>query len=116
MYATLLTCPHIAYATSKVARYQANPKQSYWTATKQILRYLKSTRDYGILYKGHQPTLKLLGYTDADFARDLDNRKSRTGFAYTLGSTIISWGSHCQGCTSNSTTKVELVVCDESIK
>jgi hypothetical protein len=90
MYATLLTRPDIAYASSLVAKFQPNPKQSHWTATKRIYRYLKGTRTQGILYKGPNSNLRLLGYSDADFAGDLDDRRSCTGYIYTISNTALS--------------------------
>ena len=51
MYAMLCTRPDISYAVGMVARYQANPGQAHWTAVKHILKYLKRTRDYQLVYQ-----------------------------------------------------------------
>jgi hypothetical protein len=115
MYATLLTRPDICYATSLVAKFQPKPKQSHWTATKRIYRYLKGTRTRGILFPGHNPSLTLIGYSDADFGGDLDDRRSRTGYVYILGEATIAWGSHRQGATADSTQRAELIACAEAI-
>ncbi|MCQ7016867.1 DDE-type integrase/transposase/recombinase, partial [Clostridioides difficile] len=65
MYAMLCTRPDICYAVGMVARYQSNPGQGHWTAVKHILKYLKRTRDYMLVYQSS--SLDPLGYTDSDF-------------------------------------------------
>jgi hypothetical protein len=66
-------------------------------------------------FPGHNSKLKLFGYSDADFEGDLDDQRSCTGYVYTLGVVAISWGSHRQGAFTDSTTKVELIACTESV-
>ena len=109
MYASIITRPDISYFINKVSLFQRCPRQSHWTATKRIMRYLKRTKSFGLYYNGQSLPPRLIGYTDADFGGDLDDRKSRMGFVYTLGSTAIAWGSRKQGCFVDSTTIAELV-------
>ena len=116
MYTTIITRPDIAYAVNKVSLFQERPRQSHWTTVKRIMRYLKRTKNFGLYYRSLPTPPRLLGYTDADYGGDLDDRKSRTSFVYTLGSTAITWGSHKQGCFSDSTTIAELVAMAESTK
>ncbi|MDM1359841.1 Ty1/Copia family ribonuclease HI, partial [Myroides marinus] len=54
-------------------------------------------------------SLKLQGYVDTDFAGDIDNRKSTTGFVFTLGGTATSWTSNLQKIVTLSTTEAEYV-------
>ena len=65
MYAMLCTGPDICYAVGVVSRYQSDPGVEHWTAVKHILKYLKRTRDYMLVYSSG--SLKTLGYTDSDF-------------------------------------------------
>ena len=58
-------------------------------------------------------SLKLQGYVDADFVGNIDNRKSTTGFVFTLGGTAISWASNLQKIVTFSTTKTEYVAAIE---
>ena len=53
-----------------------------------FLRYLKDSSDTCLCFIG--ASLKLQGYVNADFAGDIDSRKSTTGFVFTLGGTAIS--------------------------
>ena len=73
-----------------------------WEAVKWILRYLRSSLDTCLCFIG--ASLKLQGYVDADFASDIDSRKSTTGFVFTLRGTAISWVSNLQKIITLSTT------------
>ena len=57
--------------------------------------------------------MKLWGYVDADFAGDIDSRKSTIGFVFTLGGTTISWASNLQKIVTLSTTEAEYVAATE---
>ncbi|KAM1206869.1 hypothetical protein EV1_007562 [Malus domestica] len=83
-----------------------NPKKPHLEAVRRILRYVKSTIDYGLLYKKGEDC-KLVGYCDADYAGDHDTRRSTTGYVFKLGSRTISWCSKRQPTVSLSTTEAE---------
>lgn len=71
-----------------------------------MLRYVKSTIDYGLLYeKGDD--CEVVGYCDADYAADHDTHRSTTGFVFKLGAGAISWCSKRQPTISLSTTEAE---------
>ena len=74
MYAVLCTRPDICYAVRIVSRYQSNPGMGHWIAVKHILKYLRRTRDYILVYSGGD--LNPIGYIDSDFQSDKDSRKS----------------------------------------
>lgn len=87
-----------------VARFQANPKEAHVLAIKWIFRYLKGTTKFGLWYpKGNELTLVV--YTDADWERSIDDRKSTSGATLYLGDCLISWSSKKQPSVSLSTTK-----------
>ena len=75
LYLSTKTRPDIAYAVSSVARYCANPTNDHYTAVKRILRYLNGTRNFGLLYRGDDLS-ETKGYSDADWAGDVGDRKS----------------------------------------
>lgn len=75
-------------------------------AVRRILRYVKSTIDYGLLYKKGEEC-KLVGYCDSDYGGDHDTRRSTTGFVFKLGTGTISWCSKKQPTVSLSTTEAE---------
>ena len=92
IYAMLCTRPDVAFAVDFVSRFLSNPELPHWYAVKRIPRYIKGTLKLQLCYQGDD--LKLRGYSDADWAGDLDKRKSTTGYVYTtLGGGAISWES-----------------------
>ncbi|MCO5556240.1 hypothetical protein L7F22_009786 [Adiantum nelumboides] len=77
MYAMIATRPDIAFAMVVVSQYMSNPGKKHWEAVKGILRYLKATKNMCICYGSQE--LSVMGYTDSDYAGDLDNRRSTSG-------------------------------------
>eukprot|EP00253_Pinus_taeda_P011943 PITA_11943 len=72
------TRPDICYAVNTLSQFMVEPKWTHWVVAKQILRYLQGTIDYGLLYtKGKD--ISLSGFTDADWAGSLVDRKSTFG-------------------------------------
>ncbi|KAH9780527.1 hypothetical protein KPL71_008114 [Citrus sinensis] len=114
MYAMLCTRPDICFAVGMVSRYQSNPGPEHWTAVKHIMKYLKRTKNYMLVYSGDE--LIPVGYTDSDFMSDKDSRKSTSGYVFTLGSGAISWRSVKQSCIADSTTEAEYVAASEAAK
>ena len=107
MYAMLGTRPDIAFAVSVVSRYASNPTEAHFSAVKRIFRYLRSTINWHLTYKG---TLQnLVGYTDSDWAGDHGTRKSTSGYVFCLGSGAISWSSKRQATVALSTCEAEYV-------
>ena len=91
MYAMLCTRPDICYALGIVSRYQYNPGMGHWIAVKHILKYLRRTRDYMLVYLGGD--LNPIGYTDYDFQSNKDSQKSTSGSIFTLGGGVVVWRS-----------------------
>jgi hypothetical protein len=88
MYVMLCTRPDICYAVGMVSRYQSNPSPLHWVAIKHILKYLRRTRDYMLVYQSED--LTAIGYTNSDFQSDRDSRKSTSSYVFTLGGGAIS--------------------------
>ena len=107
IYAMLCTRPDICFAVGLVSRYQSNPGREHWKAVKRILRYLKGTMDYCLCYQGSN--LRLIGYSDADWGGDLDQRKSTSGYTFLLNKGTISWSSKKQTCIALSTMEAEFI-------
>ncbi|XP_048236301.1 secreted RxLR effector protein 161-like [Ricinus communis] len=101
-----LTRLDISFAVGMISRYKQNPKKPHLEAARRILRYVKSTLGYGIMYK-KGGDCKLVGYCDANYAGDHDTRHSTTGYVFMLGYGAISWCSKRQPTMSLSTTEAE---------
>ncbi|CAA0814778.1 cysteine-rich RLK (RECEPTOR-like protein kinase) 8, partial [Striga hermonthica] len=78
IYAMLCTRPDISYVIGMVARYQSNPGREHWAAVKHILKYLRRTKEYMLVYRAD--SLFPLGYSDSDFQSDRDESKSTSGY------------------------------------
>ena len=88
MYVMLCTRPDICFAVGMVSRYQSKPGEEHWIAVKYILKYLRRTRDYMLIYQDE--SLEPIGYTDSNFQSDIDSRKSTSGYVFTFGGGAIS--------------------------
>jgi hypothetical protein len=60
-----VTRPDLSFAVSFISRFMIAPKVEHWTAAKRVLRYVKGTLDFGILYNRSKDP-RLCGYTDSD--------------------------------------------------
>jgi hypothetical protein len=90
MYLTV-TRPDLMFGVSLISRFMARPTMAHWLAAKRILRYLKGTINLGMFYRKQENNLKLVAFTDSDYAGDLDDRRSTSGFVFKLGAGAISW-------------------------
>ncbi|XP_072073334.1 uncharacterized mitochondrial protein AtMg00810-like [Arachis hypogaea] len=105
-----LTCtrPDILFLVGLISRYMENPTEIYMKVAKRILRYLRGTLEYGMFYSASDE-FKLMGYCDSDYAGDIDDRKSTTGFVFFLGNNAIFWCSKKQPIVTLSTCEAEYV-------
>ncbi|CAL8993231.1 unnamed protein product, partial [Prunus brigantina] len=115
MYAMVCTRPDISYAVSVTSRYQSNPGLDHWGAVKCILKYLRRTKDMFLVYGGTSE-LQVEAFTDSDFASDVDDRKSTSGYVFILNGGVVSWRSCKQSVTADSTTEAEYVAASEAAK
>lgn len=115
MYLATATRPDICYALGMVSRYMEHPKAIHVNAAKRIIRYIKGTLDHGILYNNSNAYC-LNGFSDSDYAGNLDTRRSTTGYAFFIDTGIISWCSQGQKCVTLSTTEAEYVAGAEASK
>eukprot|EP00253_Pinus_taeda_P002708 PITA_02708 len=107
MYSTA-TMPDIMSAISLISRFMERPKEAHWQAAKRIMRYVKGTKRFGILYTVSECS-DLVGYTDSDWAGTVDDRKSTSGYVFNMSSGAISWASKKQPIVALSTAKAEYV-------
>ena len=114
MYAMLCTRLDMAFALSVMSIFQANPRKSQWETVKCILKYLRRTKDFFLVYGGEE--LKLQGYTDSSFQSDPNYSRSTSGFLFTLNGGAVSWKSSKQPTTANSTTEAEYIAASDAAK
>jgi hypothetical protein len=101
-----------------LGQYMVEPRHVHLIATKNVMRYLKGTIEYGIKYDA-DCEFRLQGYSDSDWAGSVRDRKSTSGCCFILGSGLISWFSRKQSRVALSTTETEYMVaclaCTEAI-
>ena len=115
MYAAMGTRPDIAHAVAVVSQYSSDPGQAHWTAVKRIIRYLKGTQDLKLAFvQSSSPEIE--GYCDSDWANDLQDRKSITGYVFRIGGAAISWCSKKQPTVATSTTEAEYMSLSQATK
>jgi hypothetical protein len=114
MYAMVCIRPDIAHAVGVVRRYMNNPGKEHWEEVKWILGYLRGTATHALCFGGSNTFLQ--GYVDLDMTGDKDNRRSTTGYVFTIGETTISWILKLQKVVSLSTTEAEYVASTEASK
>ncbi|CAM9484289.1 unnamed protein product [Hapterophycus canaliculatus] len=107
MYLVNTTRWDIGYSVLGLTRGMAAPTETHMVAAKRVLRYLRGTPDLPTVYR--KGPLELVGFADSDFAEDLENRRSCTGFLYTLGRGVISSAAALKKTIAQSTTEAELI-------
>ena len=81
--------PDISYSVGVCARYQVNPKESHMIALKRIIKYVKTTADFGLWYRKDINDV-LAGYSDAYWVGNADDRKSTSGGCFYVGNNLVS--------------------------
>jgi len=114
IYLAVCTRPDIAQAVGALAKYMSVPTEEHWRAAQGVVQYLAGTATLGITYtKGGGP---LMGYCDADYAGDIDSRRSTTGYVFTLSGGAISWSSRLQPTVAVSTAEAEYMAAAYAVK
>jgi hypothetical protein len=104
------TRPDITYAVNYVSRFLETPKEDHRAAVKHLLRYVAGTLDLGVFYRrGKSEDHQLIGYSDSDYAGDVDDRKSTSGMLFCLGSSPITWNSGKQKVVALSSCEAEYI-------
>ncbi|KAJ9553795.1 hypothetical protein OSB04_017840 [Centaurea solstitialis] len=116
MYAMLCTRPDVAYSVSVTSRYQQNPGEPHWVAVKNILKYLRRTKEMFLVFGGSEDEISVTGYSDASFQTDRDDFRSQSGYVFTLNEGAISWKSSKQDTIADSTTEAEYIAASDAAK
>jgi len=107
------TRPDIAFATSFVSQFNANPGWDHWEAVKRIYRYLIGTKSLTLTFRTQAQGL--IGYVNADGATQ-EHRRAITGFAVLVDRGAILWGSRKQELVTLSTAESEYVTVTHAAK
>lgn len=102
------TRPDIMYVVSLISIFMEYPKDSHCKFDKRIFRYIARTINFGIWYTSSKDN-SLVGYINNDFARDIDDKKNTSSYAFHLRIGLISWASKKYPIVTISSAKEEYV-------
>jgi hypothetical protein len=113
LYLSVNTRPDISHALGQLSRFMSCATNQHWDTAKHVLRYLKGTKHLGLRFSGpstsNQGVSYLSNYSDADFAADVDKRRSTTGAVMLMNGAAVLWISKLQSVVATSTTEAEFI-------
>jgi hypothetical protein len=115
LYLTTRTRPDLAFSVGVLSRFISAPRESHWVAAKRVLRYLAGTVNFGIRYDATKQGLPEI-YSDADYAGDVDDRKSTSGMAGMMHGGVVMWRAKRQSIVATSTCEAEYISASEAMK
>jgi hypothetical protein len=89
LYLSVCTRPDISQAVGVLARYMSTPTEAHWMVALGVVRYLAVTATCGLTYGSGGPQLR--AYCDADYAVEVDSRRSTTGYVFVMHRGAVSW-------------------------
>jgi hypothetical protein len=101
------TRPDLTYAVGFVSRFMEAPTTEHWAAVKHVIRYIAGTLHFGCRYGRSTGEPRLIGFSDADHAGDVDDRKSTSGMVFFFGGSTICWQSQKQKVVALSSCEAE---------
>ena len=114
LYISNSTRPDIAQAVHHAARFVGSPTEQNVQAVKRIMKYLKGTINYGIIFKKSSNT-DMIGFADADYSNDPQDAHSTSGYIFKTNGPVV-WKSKKQSLTATSTTEAEVIALHEAAK
>lgn len=114
MYLSVATRPDITFTVSYLSQFNNCYNKDHWQAAKRVLRYLQGTKDFKLTFKKSEDPI--IGYTDADWASCILDRRSYTGYCFTYAGAAISWESRKQKSVALSTAEAEYMALTEAAK
>ena len=116
MYAMFCTRPDVSCALSMTSRFQSDPGECHCIVVKNILKYLRRTKDIFLIYGGQEGELVISGYTDAGFQSNLDDFRSQSGLVFCLNGGVVSWRSSKQDTVADYTIEAEYIASSDVAK
>jgi hypothetical protein len=118
LYASMLTRPDITCPVRSLSRHLQATGPEHRMAGKRLLRYLMGTRKLGIKLggKARGASISLTGYSDSDWAGDVDTGRSTTGYVYMIAGGPVSWMSRLQPTVALSSTEAEYMAACEAVQ
>lgn len=103
------TRPDIAFSVGMISRFMERPTVLHQNAAKRIMRYIKGTVDFGLIYTRDSKNNMLTGFSDSDLGGYTEDRKSTAGMVFYLNDSLITWVSQKQRCVALSSCEAEFM-------
>ncbi|GJU67707.1 retrotransposon protein, putative, ty1-copia subclass [Tanacetum coccineum] len=117
MYVVRCTRLDVAFAQNITSRFQQNLGDLHWTTVKNILKYLRNTKDMFLVYGGDiKRELRVSCYTDAGYLTNADDLKSQTGYVFILNGGAVDWKSTKQSFFATSSAEAEYIAAYDASK
>ncbi|GJZ51984.1 hypothetical protein Tco_0606499 [Tanacetum coccineum] len=117
IYAVICTRPDVAFAQNITSRFQQNPGELHWTVVKNILKYLRNTKDMFLVYVGDiKRELRVSCYTDVGYQTDADDLKSLIGYVFVLNGGVVDWKSTKQSIFATSSVEADYIAASNASK
>ncbi|GKE34099.1 zinc finger, CCHC-type containing protein [Tanacetum coccineum] len=104
----LHTRPDLSYSVGLLSRFMQDPKDHHLKAVKQVIRYIKGTKEHGIIYK-KEGGCKITGYSDSSYGINTDQGKGTTGIVFYFGESPITWCTQKQPTVALSSCESEFM-------
>lgn len=108
MYIMLSSRPDLCFSVAYMGRHQQNPSDLHWQHLKRIVRYLKGTKTLKLCFNEGRSE-SIVGYADADWASDIVDRKSVSGYIFKIYGCTVSWSSKKQSTVATSSSEAEYI-------
>ena len=109
--------PDIQFSVNLIAQFSGNPSIPYLEAAKRILCYLKGTQDFSlVLGRQERGAVDIVGWTDSDWAGNVDSRRSVGGFVFDVAGECVSWSLKKQVSVATSSVEAEYVASANATK
>ena len=116
LFASTCTRPDMSVAINICARFVEDPCQRHAGAVKRIMRYAKQSLDHGLKYVHDGKPLTVTAFCDSDFAGDVRDSRSTSGYVVLVNGCVVSWRTTKQKCVSTSTVEAEYISASTACK
>ena len=92
----------------------SSPSKDRWVGVKRVLRYLKGTLNFSLRFSFNDKNAKMFGFSDADWAGDVDTQRSTSGYDFQIRNSTVSWSSKMQATVAKSTTEAGYIALSQA--
>lgn len=115
-YVTVMSRPDLCAAVNYFSAFQTCASDDHWNHAKRILRYIKGTLDLKLVYRRNDKCDTIDGFADSDWASNICDRKSTSGYVFRVYQANVSWSTQKQKTVALSSAEAEYVSLGVAVK